>query len=357
MQSTAQCAQCGQKNNLLICSRCRSVYYCSKEHQSKDWEKHKPNCASLATNKSEKQKKTSVNEESDSRLRNAFMIEGSSEEEIIKSSAQVLSGECKIDWKVPMSEKDNRNICLDNVPQHLQCQDEEDVVDQVSKDVVRDMNAYGVCVVDNFLGKAKCSAVLNEVKHMHSAGMFRDGQLVSSKVNRDRRTIRSDKIAWVDGREEYCHHISCLINQVDRVITKANQMSGNGKMGTYAINGRTKAMVACYPGHDAHYVKHVDNPNEDGRCITAIYYLNENWNVNEDGGLLRIYPEGRHDKVANIEPQFDRILFFWSDRRNPHEVLPAKRTRYAITIWYFDAVEREKARERYLRTSGAGLNS
>ncbi|KAK9501711.1 hypothetical protein O3M35_012387 [Rhynocoris fuscipes] len=217
------------------------------------------------------------------------------------------------------------------------------------------MNAYGVCVVDNFLGKAKGSLVLNEVKQMHSAGMFRDGQLVSSKINRDRRTIRSDKIAWVDGREEYCKHISKLINQVDNVITKANRMSGNGKLGTYTINGRTKAMVACYPGDNAHYVKHVDNPNQDGRCITAIYYLNENWNVNEDGGLLRIYPEGWHDKVANIEPQFDRILFFWSDRRNPHEVLPAKRTRYAITIWYFDDIEREKACKRYQRTTG--LNS
>ncbi|KAJ8941369.1 hypothetical protein NQ314_010432 [Rhamnusium bicolor] len=107
-------------------------------------------------------------------------------------------------------------------------------------------------------------------------------------------------------------------------------------------------MVACYPGLGSRYVKHVDNPNRDGRCITAIYYLNLNWDVRNSGGLLRIFPEGwREDKVADIEPLFDRLLFFWSDRRNPHEVQPAYHTRYAITLWYFDAAERDEALRRY----------
>ena len=52
-----------------------------------------------------------------------------------------------------------------------------------------------------------------------------------------------------------------------------------------------------------------------------------------DGGLLRIFPEGAN-QVANVEPKFDRLLFFWSDRRNPHEVLPAYRTRYDKSGFY-----------------------
>lgn len=60
----------------------------------------------------------------------------------------------------------------------------------------------------------------------------------------------------------------------------------------------------------------------------------------------RIFPEHGLG-VADIEPKFDRIIFFWSDRRNPHEVQPSHRTRYAITVWYFDADERGKALSQY----------
>nr|AAH06903.1 EGL nine homolog 1 (C. elegans) [Mus musculus] len=106
-------------------------------------------------------------------------------------------------------------------------------------------------------------------------------------------------------------------------------------------------MVACYPGNGTGYVRHVDNPNGDGRCVTCIYYLNKDWDAKVSGGILRIFPEGKA-QFADIEPKFDRLLFFWSDRRNPHEVQPAYATRYAITVWYFDADERARAKVKYL---------
>ena len=52
-----------------------------------------------------------------------------------------------------------------------------------------------------------------------------------------------------------------------------------------------KAMVACYPGLGSRYKRHVHNPNEDGRCITTLYYLNPGWTEEVRNILLSyMYP-------------------------------------------------------------------
>ncbi|XP_061638825.1 uncharacterized protein egln2 isoform X1 [Phyllopteryx taeniolatus] len=213
--------------------------------------------------------------------------------------------------------------------------------------IVPCMKYYGICVKDNFLGTVLGEQVLEEVEVLNQSGKFRGGQLVSQR-GIPSRSIRGDQIAWVEGHEPGCENIAVLMSYIDEAIMYS---AANGQLGDCVINGRTKAMVACYPGKGAGYVRHVDNPNGDGRCITCIYYLNKNWDVKTQGGVLQIFPEGKN-VVANIEPLFDRLLIFWSDRRNPHEVKPAYATRYAITVWYFDAKERAEAKEKYRLATG-----
>ncbi|XP_066525649.1 egl nine homolog 3 isoform X2 [Hoplias malabaricus] len=213
----------------------------------------------------------------------------------------------------------------------------------------------GFFYVDNFLGDTVGRMVLGQVKQMHCSGLLNDdGQLAGRGKGVSKRHIRGDKIAWVSGTERGAEAINFLLKLIDRLISLCI-----GRLGKNVIRERSKAMVACYPGNGAGYVKHVDNPNADGRCVTCIYYLNKNWNAKEHGGILRIFPEGK-SYVADIEPLFDRLLLFWSDRRNPHEVQPSFATRYAITVWYFDSEERAEAKRRFrdlTATSQGGTTS
>ncbi|CAG5128393.1 unnamed protein product [Candidula unifasciata] len=219
----------------------------------------------------------------------------------------------------------------------------------LAKYVVDCLTKYGICVIDKFLGDVTGHEILKEVMQLSSTGVMKQGQLVHGPSSSSNKYIRGDMITWVDGTEPRSENIHFLISCMDAVMLQCAS-----KLDMYTINERTKAMVACYPGRKTRYVRHVDNPNGDGRCITCIYYLNENWDVRQHGGLLRIYPEGS-DRVANIEPKFDRLLFFWSDRRNPHEVEESFRERYAITVWYYDAEERAQALKKF--KGGSDSNS
>ncbi|KAI5611507.1 egl nine-like 3 [Silurus asotus] len=267
----------------------------------------------------------------------------------------------------------------------------------------------GYFYVDHFLGEAIGRIVLGQVKHIRRSGVLSDGQLAGRGSGVCRSHIRGDKITWRSGSERGSEAIGFLLKQTDKLISLCtgrlgkNTVRERSKLLTalylllkaanqfiYLITPHpfasffhlffrvsailvylcelfsssfiacmvtiilllscdfwtVKAMVACYPGSGAGYVKHVDNPNADGRCVTCIYYLNKNWNAKEHGGVLRIFPEGK-SYVADIEPLFDRLLLFWSDRRNPHEVQPSFATRYAITVWYFDSEERAEAKRRF----------
>ncbi|OWF38394.1 egl nine homolog 1-like [Mizuhopecten yessoensis] len=276
---------------------------------------------------------------SESSNSDVFTIEGSSETFILESDDSAL---CKPDYSLtksghsestmyPKGDVDTRQTYISIIESRNKA---------LAQYVVNCLNKYGICVVDNFLGESKGLEILENVNSLHKSGTFAGGQVIDQSTKSTRR-IRGDIITWVDGTEPECEHIQFLISSVDAVILQCA-----GQLGNFDINGRTKAMVACYPGKGSHYMRHVDNPNGDGRCVTCIYYLNKDWEAKVNGGLLKIYPEGQNI-VASIEPKFDRLLFFWSDRRNPHEVMPAFKTRYAITVWYYDSKERKRAVKKF----------
>lgn len=347
------CELCGKMENLLRCSRCRSSFYCSKEHQRQDWKKHKLVCqgGEGAPGPGAGQQRHPGPAPAASAPPPGEAREAREPREARKAAAAAA---CAAAEAEPAKEEDPEKTNLyppSGTPGEglspgggLRPNGQTKPLPALKlalEYIVPCMNKHGICVVDDFLGKETGQQIGDEVRALHDTGKFTDGQLVSQKSDSS-KDIRGDKITWIEGKEPGCETIGLLMSSMDDLIRHCN-----GKLGNYKINGRTKAMVACYPGNGTGYVRHVDNPNGDGRCVTCIYYLNKDWDAKVSGGILRIFPEGKA-QFADIEPKFDRLLFFWSDRRNPHEVQPAYSTRYAITVWYFDADERARAKVKYL---------
>ena len=113
---------------------------------------------------------------------------------------------------------------------------------QVCQFVIRDLDQYGICVIDNFLGVERGDLVLQSVQAMYDSGVFREGETVSNKP-KITGNIRGDKIAWVDGTEPHCQPISYLIRMVDSVVMNASRLNNNGKLGQHQISDRTKVNI------------------------------------------------------------------------------------------------------------------
>ncbi|KDO20529.1 hypothetical protein SPRG_13227 [Saprolegnia parasitica CBS 223.65] len=143
-------------------------------------------------------------------------------------------------------------------------------------------------------------------------------------------SVRGDDVLWLDGTEPACPPaIVTTLRQLDRLILE--RLAGvNSELRSCALQ-RQRVMLTCYPGHGAAYVKHCDNPNRNGRKLTAILYLNPLWDE-RDGGQLVLH----RTPITRISPVLDRLLLFFSDTRVPHEVLPSHAKRYALTVWYMD---------------------
>lgn len=90
----------------------------------------------------------------------------------------------------------------------------------------------------------------------------------------------------------------------------------------------SEAHYACYPVGFG-YQWHSDNPaGRDERVISAVFYLNDDWEPTDGGALEVVDKHGVHHEVM---PVANRLIIFDSDLR--HQVQTAHRQRYSIATW------------------------
>lgn len=212
------CELCGKMENLLKCGRCRSSFYCSKEHQKQHWKKHKLIC-----------------KEADKTRQLPKPAQPPEDNKASEKCPQKKSPE----WAQPANAEppgvDRPGECGLNTPVNGQTSvsPQKLAVDTI----VPSMNKHGICMVDNFLGPETGLGILEDVMALHKTGKFTEGQVVSQK-NDSSKDIRGDEITWIEGKEPGCEKIRFLMSRMDDLIRHCN-----GKLGNYTINGRTKVSV------------------------------------------------------------------------------------------------------------------
>ena len=269
-------------------------------------------------------------------------------------------------------------------------------------EIARQLDEQSFAVIDKFGGPNEAletrNAAIQSLKYQHGTG----GRINGAQGNGGSAVaaLRSDVSTWL--RAGVVAPIDRLVSRADELVARLRREEQDSlpgvsvaaataaqrtRLGLNNTTHRSHAMLAVYPRGGAKYVRHLDNvcvpfgrgKQCNGRRLTAVYYLqappqkpnkevaSEGEAISETGaaaaaaasptadppfqaGALRIFAAGAidSDPRLDVSPDSDRLVLFWSDSRVPHAVLPTGpgEDRYAITLWYFDEEELERANQR-----------
>lgn len=176
-------------------------------------------------------------------------------------------------------------------------------------------------IIDGYLSEEECSSLRNICFQYREAEAFRLAGIGTEGDFHKDRSIRSDRILWIDR--------GIQAGPVQRFLERADWLR-------ILLNRACFLGLAGYEFHFAHYPpgsfyrRHLDQfDHRNNRIISAITYLNEGWQ-GDDGGSLLVY---QGDKVTEILPVGGRLVLMRSDILE-HEVALSHRDRYSITGWF-----------------------
>ena len=130
--------------------------------------------------------------------------------------------------------------------------------------------------------------------------------------------IRGDKIRWINKDFFAGFYYLQSINELASVLNRT----------LYTGLRHSEAHYACYPIGFG-YKWHSDNPaGRDERVMSAVFYLNDDWQATDGGAVEIVDNHGVHHEVM---PLANRLIIFNSDLQ--HQVQIAHRQRYSIATW------------------------
>jgi SM-20-related protein len=183
----------------------------------------------------------------------------------------------------------------------------------------------GYAIIDDFLPPSEITTLTEIIKNK-----WLNGQMVSAKTGKSglkNQAIRSDYIAWLD-ENDTTPAVQAYFRQMEMLRLMLNTQ-------LFMNVHELETHVALYPV-GGQYQKHLDqfshgaSDNIQHRQLSAVLYLNQNWQAHH-GGALKLHLDENH--TIDILPNAGRIVLFLS-AKFWHEVLPANRERISLTGWF-----------------------
>jgi SM-20-related protein len=181
----------------------------------------------------------------------------------------------------------------------------------------------GYAIIDDFLTGPEVIDILEldafsgHTQTFKKAGTGKQQQL---QIN---EAIRGDYIKWLDK--------NTAAPPLKKYLGKLFELAEFLNQSLFLSIKDQEVHLAIYPP-GTFYKRHLDQfKKDDHRILSAICYLNKDWQES-DGGNLRLYTNTGSIDVA---PLAGRLVCFRSDMLE-HEVLPATRNRLSLTGWLLD---------------------
>lgn len=187
--------------------------------------------------------------------------------------------------------------------------------------IIDDLATQGWSQLDGFLPPALTHELAEECRKRAQTGELTPAGVGRGQGLAVREGIRGDSIQWLEvGQSNACDQYLATMDALRQSLNQAFYLG----LEDYECH------FAHYPV-GAFYQKHLDRfRDDDRRTVSAVFYLNADWQADQ-GGALRLYP--RDGGELDVLPSAGTLVLFVSAEL-PHEVLPAHRERLSLTGWF-----------------------
>eukprot|EP00616_Rhizochromulina_sp_CCMP1243_P016657 CAMPEP_0118996280 /NCGR_PEP_ID=MMETSP1173-20130426/59785_1 /TAXON_ID=1034831 /ORGANISM="Rhizochromulina marina cf, Strain CCMP1243" /LENGTH=346 /DNA_ID=CAMNT_0006947665 /DNA_START=245 /DNA_END=1281 /DNA_ORIENTATION=+ len=194
----------------------------------------------------------------------------------------------------------------------------------------------GYSVVDGAFGEEFCRRCLGELRGAQRRGLLspnathfvrRSGTVDVLRKHGISEVSSADPETWRQCRFQAIQDFADMSDSSD-LLSALQGLAGRPGLAFTTVKAQANdGTGGCYPLHCD------SEPGVDGKLLTGILYLNEDW-APSHGGQLVLHPFP--SKPTSVEPIFGRLVLFFSTQML-HRVLPAWRPRFCLNLWMYSS--------------------